>query len=95
MVHNPVTEVVVVYLFGIMSYVVAEIFYMSGVITVLVCGVTLAHYNFYNLTITGKLSTGYLPSSIILRVTFQFISFIAEAIVFIYLGISTVYYFTQ
>lgn len=31
---------------------------MSGVLTVLVCGVTLAHFNFYNLTLTGQLSTG-------------------------------------
>ena len=56
---------------------------MSGVITVLLCGVTLAHYNFYNLTVGGMHATS---------VTFQFISFLAEAIVFVYLGISVVFY---
>lgn len=57
---------------------------MSGVITVLVCGIVLAHFNFYNISTTGKISTG---------VTFQTISFVAEAFVFIYLGISTMFYY--
>lgn len=48
------------YMFGILSYVIAELVHMSGVITVLVCGVALAHLNFYNLSITGQISTGYL-----------------------------------
>ena len=71
------------YLFGIMSYVIAEIFEFSGVITVLVCGIFLGHFNFYNLSTSGKVATG---------ITFQTISFIAEAFVFIYLGISTMSY---
>lgn len=65
---NPVIEVTMLYLFGFMSYVIAEIFDMSGVITVLVCGISLSHFNFYNLSTTGKIATG---------VTFQTISFIA------------------
>ena len=59
---------------------------MSGVITVLVCGVFLGHFNFYNLSTTGKIATG---------VTFQTISFIAEALVFIYLGFTTMYYYEK
>jgi NhaP-type Na+/H+ or K+/H+ antiporter len=47
-------------MFGILSYVIAELASMSGVITVLVCGVALAHLNFYNLSITGQISTGYI-----------------------------------
>lgn len=47
-----------IYLFGILSYVIAEVVEMSGVITVLVCGLVLAHFNFYNLSMTGQLSTG-------------------------------------
>ena len=83
--HNPVAEVTLLYMFGILSYVIAEIAEMSGVITVLVCGICLAHFNFYNLSITGQISTG---------VTFQTVSFIAEAFVFIYLGICTMTYAT-
>jgi NhaP-type Na+/H+ or K+/H+ antiporter len=57
---NSIAEVSVMYMFGILSYVIAELVHMSGVITVLVCGVALAHLNFYNLSITGQISTGYL-----------------------------------
>lgn len=42
-----------------MSYVTAEFFGMSGVITVLISGVTLAHYNYYNLTVGGMHATTY------------------------------------
>lgn len=91
--HNSVAEVTLLYMFGILSYVIAEIAEMSGVITVLVCGICLAHFNFYNLSITGQISTGYIYS--LFRVTFQTISFIAEAFVFIYLGICTMTYATS
>jgi len=56
--HNPVAEVTLMYMFGILSYVIAEVANMSGVITVLVCGICLSHFNFYNLSITGQISTG-------------------------------------
>jgi NhaP-type Na+/H+ or K+/H+ antiporter len=55
---NPVCEVVVVYLFGILSYLIAEICNMSGVLAVLVAGIMLAHFNFYNLSMTGQVATG-------------------------------------
>lgn len=55
---NPVTEVVIVYLFGILSYLVSEVLDMSGVLTVLVAGILLAHFNFYNLSMTGQVATG-------------------------------------
>lgn len=90
--ETEVTQVVITYLFGILSYVAAEYYDLSGVITVLICGVVLAHYNFYNLTVGGMHATAYyIPYS---RITFQSISFIAEAIVFVYLGVSTIYYLT-
>ncbi len=55
---NPVTEVVVIYLFGILSYLVSEVLDMSGVLTVLVAGVMMAHFNFYNISMTGQVATG-------------------------------------
>lgn len=66
------------YIFGIMSYMLAEILEMSGVITVLVCGICLAHFNFYNLSVTGQIATGYLilliknhfPNRILYRLSF-------------------------
>lgn len=61
---NPVTEVVVVYCFGILSYVISEVLDMSGVLTVLVAGVAMAHFNFYNLSMTGQVATGYFLAQI-------------------------------
>lgn len=55
---NPVTEVVVIYLFGILSYLISEVLDMSGVLTVLVAGVVMAHFNFYNISMTGQVATG-------------------------------------
>lgn len=66
---------------------------MSGVITVLVCGILLAHYNYYNLTPGGMHATTYFISYC--RVSFQFIAFLAEAVVFVYLGLSIVYYYSE
>lgn len=57
LVQNEITQVVITYLFGILSYVIAETLDMSGVITVLVCGILLAHYNYYNLTPGGMHAT--------------------------------------
>jgi sodium/hydrogen exchanger 8 len=57
LVESEVTQVAFTYIFGIMSYVIAEFFDMSGVITVLISGVTLAHYNYYNLTVGGMHAT--------------------------------------
>jgi NhaP-type Na+/H+ or K+/H+ antiporter len=55
---NPISEVVIVYLFGILSYLISEVLDMSGVLTVLVAGVVMAHFNFYNLSMTGQVATG-------------------------------------
>ena len=57
LVENEVTQVAFTYIFGILSYVMAEFFDMSGVITVMVSGVMLAHYNYYNLTVGGMHAT--------------------------------------
>lgn len=55
---NPISEVVIVYLFGILSYLISEVLDMSGVLTVLVAGIVMAHFNFYNLSMTGQVATG-------------------------------------
>lgn len=49
---------------------------MSGVLTVLVTGILLAHFNFYNLSMTGQVATGYFIHHNI-RTTYHSIAFIA------------------
>ena len=62
--ENYVLEIVLSYLFGILSYGWSELLEFSGVISVLVCGSTMAHFNFYNLSRNGQLLTGYTTSAI-------------------------------
>jgi sodium/hydrogen exchanger 8 len=76
---NPVTEVCLVIIFGLMGYTFSEIFDLSGVISLLVVGIALSHYNFYNLSMTGQVATG---------VTLQTISSISEGFIFVYLGLN-------
>ena len=59
LIKSEISQVVLTYMFGILSYVIAELFDMSGVITVLISGVSLAHYNFYNLSPGGMHATSY------------------------------------
>eukprot|EP01017_Pseudomicrothorax_dubius_P039144 TRINITY_DN5962_c0_g1_i1.p1 TRINITY_DN5962_c0_g1~~TRINITY_DN5962_c0_g1_i1.p1 ORF type:complete len:410 (+),score=77.55 TRINITY_DN5962_c0_g1_i1:270-1499(+) len=81
--HSVIHEVTMVFFCGYTSYIVAELFHLSGVISLLICGVVLGHYNWYNLSDRAKESTG---------LTFQAFSLAAEAFLFIYLGMSTFMY---
>lgn len=65
--------------FAYISYITSELFHESGIISLLVCGITQAHYTFYNLSSLGQHAS---------YIVFQFISFVMEAFVFIYLGFS-------
>jgi NhaP-type Na+/H+ or K+/H+ antiporter len=48
--RNPIIEVTLSFIFGNMSYVIAEIMHMSGIISLLTCGIVMAHYTWYNLS---------------------------------------------
>jgi NhaP-type Na+/H+ or K+/H+ antiporter len=48
-----ITEVSLIFLTGYMSYIASELFEYSGVITMLFCGITLAHFNTYNMSSVG------------------------------------------
>ncbi len=80
-----------------MAYISTEILSFSGVISILVCGIFMSHYLWYNLSINGRISTGYnkifflkyiLIIKLWFRITFQFLAVIAEASLYMYLGLS-------
>lgn len=56
--HNSVLETALVFFFGYLAYMSAEILKLSGVIAILVAGIFMAHYMFYNLSPTAKVTTG-------------------------------------
>ena len=74
-----VAECSLIFSIAYLSYVTAEICDQSGIIALLICGVTMAHYAWYSLSPQGKSTS---------TVVFQFLGFIAEGFVFAYLGLT-------
>lgn len=48
--ENSILEISLSFFFGFLAYGGAELLDFSGVISVLVCGISMAHFNFYNLS---------------------------------------------
>ena len=55
--QNPVSESMMIFCFGYLSYVVSEVSKYSGIITLLTTGIVMAHYSWYNLSPQGKQSS--------------------------------------
>jgi NhaP-type Na+/H+ or K+/H+ antiporter len=51
---NPIIECNFIFCFGYLSYAVAELFHFSGIISLLTCGILMAHYSWYNLSNQAK-----------------------------------------
>ena len=76
---TPVSECAMIFSFAYVSYVVAELWNLSGIITLLTCSVMMANYAWYNLSPQGK------QSSVVI---FKFMGFLSESFVFSYLGLT-------
>jgi len=55
---SPVNEMVTIFLFGYMSYIVAFMIGESGITSLLTCGIVMGHYAWFNLSDNAKLGTG-------------------------------------
>ena len=51
---NPVIEVNLVFVFGYLAYCVTELFHFSGIISLLVSGIVMSKYSWYNLSPQAK-----------------------------------------
>jgi NhaP-type Na+/H+ or K+/H+ antiporter len=81
---NAITETFLLVAFSYMSYFVSDFtivfgIKMSGIISLLTCGIVQSHYTYYNLSEQGK---------IIATSTITFVSSAAEAGVYSYIGLS-------
>jgi len=76
--HSPIVETIMLFLIAFGSYFLSEFFELSGIISLLTCGITMAHYTWYNLSPQGKT---------ISSVTFSILGSAAEALVFSYIGL--------
>lgn len=76
---SPIRETLLIFVFGYLAYSISELLQMSGIISLLTAGISMAHYGWYNLSPQGK----HVSSS-----SFQVIGYGAEAFIFGYLGLT-------
>lgn len=77
--HSAITETCVIFIMAMTSYFLAEMFELSGLISLVTCGITMGQYTWYNLSPQGK-SISSLSVSVF--------GAGAESMVFAYIGLS-------
>ncbi|KAK8564960.1 hypothetical protein V6N12_058536 [Hibiscus sabdariffa] len=75
--HSTDREFAVMMLMAYLSYILAELFYLSGILTVFFCGISMSHYTWHNVTESSRVTTKH---------TFATLSFVAETFIFLYVG---------
>eukprot|EP00048_Salpingoeca_helianthica_P008287 m.120974 g.120974 ORF g.120974 m.120974 type:complete len:588 (-) comp14565_c0_seq3:473-2236(-) len=81
--ENPAAETALFFLFSFISFLASEGFGLTGVVAILFCGITQAHYTFPNLSEDSRLRTRQLSGTLRL---------IAECIVYLYIGLTVFTY---
>lgn len=75
----PQIESCIVLLFAYASYFFSNGCHMSGIVSLLFCGITLKHYAYYNMSRRTQIAVKYI---------FQLLAQLSENFIFIYLGLS-------
>lgn len=75
----PQIETCLVLLLAYESYFFSNGCHMSGIVSLLFCGITLKHYAYYNMSRRTQIATKYI---------FQLLAQLSENFIFIYLGLS-------
>lgn len=75
--HSSVREIALMVLMAYLSYMLAELLQLSGILTVFFCGILMSHYAWHNVSESSKITT---------RHVFATMSFIAETFIFLYVG---------
>nr|AAV84586.1 Na+/H+ antiporter [Populus tomentosa] len=75
--HSTDREVALMMLMAYLSYMLAELFYLSGILTVFFCGIVTSHYTWHNVTESSRVTTKH---------AFATLSFVAETFIFLYVG---------
>lgn len=84
--HSAIHESALFLCCAMMSYFASEAVHMSAIVSLLATSLIMSHYAWYNLSPQGKHVTS---------VTFQTLGFVAEAVVFGYVGITAAYEWQQ
>ncbi|KAM2613072.1 hypothetical protein TB2_032950 [Malus domestica] len=75
--HSTDREVALMILMAYLSYMLAELLSLSGILTVFFCGIVMSHYTWHNVTESSRVTTKH---------AFATLSFIAETFIFLYVG---------
>ncbi|KAF2298558.1 hypothetical protein GH714_024114 [Hevea brasiliensis] len=75
--HSTDREFALMMLMAYLSYMLAELFYLSGILTVFFCGIVMSHYTWHNVTESSRVTTKH---------AFATLSFVAEIFIFLYVG---------
>ncbi|XP_078446639.1 sodium/hydrogen exchanger 2-like isoform X2 [Wolffia australiana] len=75
--HSTDREVSLMTLMAYLSYMLAELLDLSGILTVFFCGIVMSHYTWHNVTESSRITTKH---------SFATLSFIAEIAIFLYVG---------
>ncbi|XP_040988664.1 sodium/hydrogen exchanger 4 isoform X4 [Juglans microcarpa x Juglans regia] len=75
--HSSVREIALMILMAYLSYILAELLQLSGILTVFFCGILMSHYAWHNLSENSRITTRHL---------FATMSFIAETFIFLFVG---------
>ncbi|KAL9235802.1 hypothetical protein vseg_010537 [Gypsophila vaccaria] len=75
--HSTDREIAVMLLMAYLSYMLAELFDFSGILSVFFCGIVMSHYTWHNVTESSRIS---------LKHGFATLSYIAETFIFLYVG---------
>nr|AKO69811.1 Na+/H+ antiporter [Agrostis stolonifera] len=75
--HSTDREVALMMLMAYLSYMLAELLDLSGILTVFFCGIVMSHYTWHNVTESSRVTTKH---------AFATLSFIAETFLFLYVG---------
>ncbi|XVE62954.1 hypothetical protein DITRI_Ditri06bG0160700 [Diplodiscus trichospermus] len=75
--HSTDREVALMMIMAYLSYMLAELLNLSGILTVFLCGIVMSHYTWHNVTESSRITTKH---------AFATISFIAETFIFLYVG---------
>ncbi|KAK1318138.1 Sodium/hydrogen exchanger 2 [Acorus calamus] len=75
--HSTDREVAIMILMAYLSYMLAELLDLSGILTVFFCGIVMSHYTWHNVTESSRVTTKH---------AFATLSFIAELFIFLYVG---------
>lgn len=74
-------EIAIMILMAYLSYTFAELFELTGILSVFFCGIMMSHYTWHNVTEHSRTTTKH---------TFATMSFIAEVFIFLYVGMDAV-----